>query len=112
GTLTPLRDRVMAGQKPALYAVLGAVALVLLIACANVTNLLLARAAQREGEFAVRTALGAGRGRMARQLLTESLVVAAIGGTLGIAGAVMGAQAIAAVGPDSLPRVHPIPADA
>ena len=110
--LMPLREQVLAGQQTALVAVLAAVALVLLIACANVTNLLLARASQRQGEFAVRTALGAGRSRMVRQLLTESMLVAAIGGVLGVMIAVAGARAISALAPSALPRVHDIAVDA
>jgi putative ABC transport system permease protein len=109
GMLVPtLHEQVTGGVKPALLAVLGAVALVLLIACANVTNLLLARAAQREGEFSVRAALGAGHVRVIRQLLTESLVLAAIGGVLGIGVAWLGVQALVALSPPGLPRIGAI----
>ncbi|HEY4358738.1 MAG TPA: ABC transporter permease [Acidobacteriaceae bacterium] len=94
--------------KPALLAVLGAVALVLLISCVNVTNLLLARGVQRRGELAVRAALGASPKRLIRQLLTESLLLASFGGALGLVLAMFGSQAIVALSPPELPRIHAI----
>ncbi|HET9983747.1 MAG TPA: ABC transporter permease [Longimicrobiales bacterium] len=106
-----LQDDVTESVRPALLAVLGAVLLVLLIACVNVTNLLLARGAQRRGEFAVRVALGAGRRRMMRQLLTESLLLAALGGAVGMAVAQLGVRALVALSPPELPRVEAIRLD-
>ncbi|HEV2298234.1 MAG TPA: ABC transporter permease [Candidatus Acidoferrales bacterium] len=103
-----LQQDVTRGVKSGLLAVLGAVLLLLLIACVNVTNLLLARGAQRRGEFAVRAALGAGRGRMMRQLLTESLLLAAVGGALGLVVAQLGVSALVALSPADLPRVEAI----
>src|SRR5258706_16461342 len=91
-----LQDEITRGIKPALLAVLGAVILVLLIASVNVTNLLLARGAQRRGEFAMRAALGAARPRVIRQLLTESLLLAMLGGTLGMLVAQFGVRALVA----------------
>jgi putative ABC transport system permease protein len=103
-----LQDDVTGAVKPALLAVLGAVALLLLIACVNVTNLLLARGAQRRGEFVVRAALGAGRARLIRQLLTESLLLAGLGGAVGMALAMFGVDLLKALGPPGLPRVEVI----
>ena len=109
--LTPLQDEVTRGVRPALLAVLGAVALLLVIACVNVTNLLLARGARRRGEFAVRIALGAGRGRLVRQLLAEHLLLAAVGGVAGLAVALFGVRALVALSPPGLPRVGAIGVD-
>jgi len=106
-----LQDDVTRGVKPALLAVLGAVLLVLVIVCVNVTNLLLARGVRRRGEFALRIALGAGRSRLIRQLLTESLLLAAMGGVAGIAVAQLGVRALMAISPPELPRVGAIAVD-
>jgi predicted permease len=107
----PLQDDIASGVKPALLAVLGAVILVLLIACVNVTNLLLARGAQRRGEFAMRAALGAARPRLIRQLLTESLLLAVLGGAFGMFVAQFGVRALVALSPPGLPRVDAIRLD-
>jgi len=109
--VTSLQDEVTRGVRPALLAVLGAVMLVLAIACVNVTNLLLARGAQRRAEFAMRAALGAGRARLARQLLTESVLLAVIGGALGMVVAEAGVRALVALSPPGLPRVSAIRVD-
>jgi len=103
-----LHDDVTRGVKPALVAVLGAAMLLLLIACVNVTNLLIARGAQRRGEFAMRAALGAGRSRLIRQMLTESLLLATIGGGLGVVVAQVGVRALVRLAPPDLPRVDAI----
>ena len=109
--VNPLQDDVTRGARPALLAVLGAVVLVLAIACVNVTNLVVARGARRRGEFAMRAALGAGRARIARQLLTESLLLATLGGLLGMAVAEFGVSALVALSPAELPRIHAIRVD-
>src|SRR5262245_30247601 len=106
-----LQDDVTEGVKPALLAVLGAVLLLLAIACVNVANLLLARGAQRRGEFAMRAALGAPRMRMIRQLLTESLMLAILGGALGMVVAEFGVRALAPLSSPGLPRLGAIRVD-
>jgi putative ABC transport system permease protein len=110
--VSTLQDDVTRGVKPALLAILGAVGLVLVIACVNVTNLLLARGARRRGEFALRASLGAGQGRLVRQLLTESLLLAAMGGAAGMAIAALAARALVALSPPGLPRAGAIAVDA
>jgi putative ABC transport system permease protein len=109
--VTSLRDDLTRGVRPALLAIMGGMTLVLLIACVNVINLLLARGVQRRGEFALRAALGAGRGRLVRQLLTESLLLSVVGGVAGMALAILGVGALVALSPPGLPRVGAIRVD-
>ena len=107
-----LQADVTADVRPALLAVLGAVVLVLFIAWVNVTNLLLARGAQRRGEFAVRAALGASNSRLARQLVTESLLLSAIGGAVGMLFAEYSFRGLLALSPPELSQLRPIRIDA
>ena len=109
--VSALQVDVTGAIRPALLAILGAVSLVLVIVCVNVTNLLLARAAQRRGELAVRVALGASRGRLVRQLLTESLLIATLGGLGGIVVARAAVGAIVRMSPPELPRIATIGVD-
>jgi putative ABC transport system permease protein len=109
--LVPLYDRLVGDARPVLRVLLGTVALLLLIACANIANLLLARTTVREREFAIRTALGAGRGRLVRQLITESFTLAFAGGLLGLLITMWGIDALPAVLEARLPRADGIRVD-
>lgn len=108
----PILDFNTGNLKPTFYTLLGAVFLLLLIACANVANLLLARAAGRQREISVRAALGAGRGRLICQLLAESLLFSLLGGALGLVLAKWGLDALLAIAPADLPRAAEISLDA
>jgi putative ABC transport system permease protein len=110
--VAPLRDSLIGSVRTALWVLLGAVAFVLLIACANIANLLLARATARSKEIALRAALGGSRRRLAGQLLTESLLLSIVGGAAGVLLGWRGVSALASLAPKELPRLDEIHTDA
>ncbi|MGD1091015.1 MAG: ABC transporter permease [Bryobacteraceae bacterium] len=109
--LQPLKQEVVGDIGATLWVLMGTIGLVLLIACANVANLLLVRAESRQRELAIRAALGAGWGRIARELLLESIILGLLGGALGLALAFAALRMLVAVGPATLPRLHEIGID-
>lgn len=106
--VVPLHDSITGKARPALLILFGAVGFLLLVACANVANLLLAQASVRSRELAIRSALGAARGRLIRQFLTEAFLLSLLAGGLGILGAFSGVRALVALAPEGLPRLDSI----
>jgi putative ABC transport system permease protein len=111
GVVTPLREFILGPTRPYLIALLGAVGFILLIACVNVANLLLVRGEGRRKEFAIRTALGASGGRIVRQMLTESMLIAIAGALLGVGLASIGVRALVQLAPSDLPRLDQVGVD-
>jgi putative ABC transport system permease protein len=111
-TVTALQQQMVGSARPMLFLLLGVVGVVLLIACANVANLLLVRAAARGKEVAVRTALGGGRARLMRQFITESVVLTSLGGVCGVAVAWLGIHELMAALPSDIPRIAQVGIDA
>src|SRR5206468_1525878 len=111
GDVLSLHDLAVGGMRPALLILLSAVFLVLLIACANLTTMLLARAAAREREMAIRVALGAGPLRLLKQVLTESMLLALIGGTAGVLLALWGVELLKVIGAQTVPRLREVNVD-
>jgi predicted permease len=108
GIVVPLRDSITGKARSALLVLLGAVGFLLLVACANVANLLLAQVSVRERELAIRSALGAARGRLVRQFLTEAFLLSLAGGGLGLVGALAGVAGLVALAPANLPRLDSV----
>jgi len=108
GIVVPLQDSITGNARPALLILLGAAGFLLLVACANVANLLLAQASVRTRELAIRSALGASRGRLIRQFLTEAFLLSLVGGALGVMGAHFGVVGLVALAPESLPRLDSV----
>jgi putative ABC transport system permease protein len=106
--ITPLQETMTTKIRPALILLLGAVGFLLLVACANVANLLVSQASARDRELAIRSALGAARGRLVRQFLTEALVLSIAGGFFGVLAAVWGVDALIAIAPKDLPRLESV----
>ena len=112
GAIRPMKQEVIGNVGSVLWVVMGTIGVVMLIACTNVANLLLVRAEGRQQELAIRAALGAGRARIAREVLSECVLLALIGGVAGIGVAQAGLRLLAAIGPANLPRLHEISLDA
>lgn len=110
-TVVPLREHLVGDVKPILWTLFGAVGFILLVACANVANLALAQAVDRRREMAVRMSLGAGRGQLVRQILTENIILALVGGGLGLLVAFWAVKALVPYLPGDTPRLHEIAVD-